>query len=320
MTRPAPRHLALAIALLAVGGPACDGDGAAPTPCSTDAECDAGEVCEPSGDEGACSPATDRPAIDDVAVPAGPFWMGCDVGVEPDCEAAEGPRHQVEVPAFRIDRTEVTAEAFAAFLTRQGDDCGGEDCYDAVFGEPPVEASGDGAWAARAGLGQRPMAEVTWYGADAYCRWRGQALCAEAQWEKAARGGCELADGDCAAWAPRFPWGDDEASCAVAHMSAGEYGCGTDGPSDVGAYPAGASPYGALDLAGNVWEWVQDSWHEGYADAPTDGSAWQGGTSLRVVRGGGFKSAGFFLRTSHRWNGGAGDSVDQRGFRCCRAE
>ncbi len=298
------------------------GDDAAPTPCVTDADCTDGSVCEAE----ACTDAetAGRPAIDDVEVPAGAFMMGCDEGgSEADCEAAEGPRHEVTTPAYRIDRLEVTATAFAAFLAAiGGNDCSGEECYDPYFGDPPLEETEDDTYLVKSGLGQRPMAEVTWYGADAYCTWRGQHLCSEAEWEKAARGGCELAD-DCATWAPRYPWGDEEANCDRAHVSDGGFGCGTETTADVGSYPAGASPYGALDMAGNVWEWVADRWHEDYssADAPNDGSPWvDGAGSLRVIRGGGFKSADMFVRTSHRWNGGAGDSIDQRGFRCCSAE
>ena len=309
--------LALAFALL---GPSACSDDAAPTPCAADAGCPAGSVCEAE----ACVDAetAGRPGIDDVEVPAGAFMMGCDAGgPEAECEPTEGPRHEVTTAAYRIDRTEVTATAFTAFLVARGtNDCAGEECYDPHFGDPPVEEIAGGGWAVKVGLGQKPMAEVTWYGADAYCTWRGQHLCSEAEWEKAARGGCDVAD-DCAAWAPRYPWGDAEATCDRAHMSDGEFGCGTDATADVGSYPAGASPYGALDMAGNVWEWVRDAWHEDFDDpeAPTDAAPWLGG-SLKVIRGGGFKSADMFVRTSHRWNGGAGDSIDQRGFRCCRAE
>jgi formylglycine-generating enzyme required for sulfatase activity len=313
------RVLWVVAAVAAWGAVGCDSG----EPCARDVDCAAGQVCSDPGGAGSCVAAASagRSALDDKAVPAGDFLMGCDPGSDADCADAEGPAHVVTTGAYRIDRLEVTAGDFAAFLTQNGNVCGAAPCVKTAFVDPPVEDTGSG-WRAKAGLERRPAVEVTWLGAQAYCAWRGQRLCSEAEWEKAARGGCELAGGDCAASARIFPWGGASAGCERAVMvetATDPAGCGTGATFDVGSKPAGASPYGVLDMAGNAWEWVADFWHEGYAGGPTDGSAWEDPASCcRVYRGGGADSIANFVRATHRWNGGPGDSYAFRGFRCCR--
>ena len=101
-------------------------------------------------------------------------------------------------------------------------------------------------------------------------------------------------------------------------MFEGDEGCGTGATAAVGSYPEGAGPYGTLDMAGNVWEWVLDHWHEGYDNAPTDGSAWDDPSSKwRVFRGGGAGSGEDWFRLSARGNGAPEDEHAFRGFRCC---
>ncbi len=159
------------------------------------------------------------PHIDRVVVPAGPFVMGTDTLGEPD----ERPQHTVTLPAFRIDRVEVSREQYARCV-RAGR-CG--------------EAWARPGWTDR----RQPVTSVNWLMAEAYCRWAHGRLPTEPEWEKAARG----TDGR------SYPWGNDPPTRARAvfgqRMNLGQ-------PEAVGTHPDGASPYGALDLAGNVWEWT----------------------------------------------------------------
>ena len=317
---PLRRLLAVLLAVAATASAACGG---AAERCEFDADCLTGEVCDGAAatELGTCSAErADRPGIDDIDIPGGAFWMGCDPAAEPDCQVGETPAHEVTVPAFRIDRTEVSVTAFVAYLNLQGNSCYNGVCAatDSFF-DPPVEEVADG-YAAKTGVGDRAMNYVTWNGADNYCQWRGQRLCTEAEWELAALGACDTVTGDCAAGKRTWPWGDDEPTCDLAWMQGSDdKGCDTGAPTDVGSLAAGASPYGVLDMAGNVWEWTADWWHGDYTDAPTDGSAWLAPlSSWRVVRGGGLGSLGDHLRGSHRWNGGPDDAVEAYGFRCCR--
>ena len=95
--------------------------------------------------------------------------------------------------------------------------------------------------------------------------------------------------------------------------------CPIHGPQSVGSRPAGASPYGALDMAGNVFEWVEDGYHETYAGAPIDGSAWPGTDDRHVDRGGSYVTAAKYLRASFRTASQDGAFVDNDlGFRCCQ--
>jgi len=256
-----------------------------------------------------------------VSVPAGAFTMGCDPGVDADCGTVEQPQHTVTTGAYRIERTEVSARDFADFLSQQTDNtCGDGKCVWTSRDTMPLESSDEVTWTPKAGQANRPMVQVRWHGANAFCQWRGLTLCSEAQWEKAARGGCEIHGGDCTT--PRYPWGDTAADCTKAHMDdGGGPGCGTDAPAAVDGLGAGASPYGALNMAGNVWEWVADWHHDSYDGAPTDGSAWNDpATNWKVYKGGGARSDAQFLRGATRANGGPDDGNEYRGFRCCTAQ
>src|SRR5262245_5389183 len=183
---------------------------------------------EPSGSE------------DMVRVPAGVFLMGSDDGPE-----EERPQHKVQLAEFSIDRNQVTNSQFARFLDALGPvRKRGEKYYDVDDGDARVHRR-DGKWQADAGHENRPVIEASWFGAAAYCNWLGKRLPTEAEWEKAARG----TDGR------RYPWGNDQPDATRAH-----YGAGWNDFRDVGSLPKGSSPYGALDMAGNGWEWVSSAY------------------------------------------------------------
>jgi serine/threonine-protein kinase len=211
---------------------------------------------------------------DRVVVPAGPSKQGSTKGDED-----ERPERTVIVKAFAIDRTEVTRARYAA-------------CVAARRCKPlPAPAAGDVQADA-----ELPVTGVSWADAQAYCRFAGGRLPTEAEWEKAARG----TDGR------EYPWGD-ALDCARANWGnfEGEGPCAGKNPGRpvrVGSYPTGASAYGALDLGGNVWEWVADK----YDDDP----------ARRVVRGGSCCSYFVGPRAANR-NAWAPEHRDaDLGFRC----
>ena len=204
--------------------------------------------------------------------------MGCNEARDDDCAADERPGRLVDVPAFDIDVFEATWADLARFLNERGDnECCGVDCVDEqyAYGSHGLEQV-RGSWGPRAGWETHPAELITLLGADAYCRWSGKRLCREAEWEKAARGGCEDVPG-CAEQARLWPWGDEEPNCARGVFDGCGSGTRRGSTEPVGSHPGGAGPYGAHDQAGNVMEWVADCYHLDYEGAPTDGSTWEGG-------------------------------------------
>lgn len=216
-----------------------------------------------------------RARPDRVLIPAGPFIQGSNKGAED-----ERPSRTTTLRAFRIDRTEVTQGAYARCVARRR--CAAPPGYVA-----PAAGSSEDAL---------PMTGVTWHEAAAYCAFAGGRLPSEAEWEKAARG----SDGR------DYPWGEG-ADCSRANWGnfQGEGPCAAANPGKpvtVGSYPSGASPFGVLDLGGNVWEWVADKY-----DLEPD---------RRVVRGGSCCSYFVDPRAPNR-NAWAPEHRDgDLGFRC----
>ncbi len=174
----------------------------------------------------------------------------------------------------------------------------------------------NGATGEEKGRAHHPVNCVTWRQAKKYCAWAGGRLPSEAEWEYAARsGGQDIT----------YPWGNETATCDYAVMDDGGIGCGTDSTMAVCSKPAGNTAQGLCEMAGNVWEWVEDYWHYGYDGAPTDGTAWVNDpprtTSARVERGGTFYDHADDLRAASRYaiDTGRFSSFSFRydlGFRC----
>jgi formylglycine-generating enzyme required for sulfatase activity len=239
-------------------------------------------------------------AKDMVPVPAGVFLMGSNNG--PDDER---PQHKVDLGAFLIDRAKVTNGAFALFLNAVGPrGPRGENYFDVDDNDARIHRR-DGTWRADPGHERHPVVEVSWPGAVAYCAWLGKRLPTEAEWEKAARG----TDGR------KYPWGNDAPDHTRAH-----FGAGWNDLRPVGSLVKGASPYGALDMAGNGWEWVS-SVYRPYPYQPNDGREDLTAQQVRGTRGGGHDSRAGELMTTHR---GRHVSRNPRGghhnigFRCAR--
>jgi formylglycine-generating enzyme required for sulfatase activity len=219
-----------------------------------------------------------------IAIPAGEFTMG-------SANKVERPPHAVSVDAFEIDQFEVTNEAFEKFVAETG--------Y-----VTDAEKAGDTSWRYWAnGKPKHPVVKVSWNDAVAFCEWAEKRLPTEAEWEKAARGTDERT----------YPWGNDwDVDKANTKDS------GYRGTLIVGSFPSGASPYGVMDMAGNVAEWTSD-WFQPYPGYPGgDGEAQYFGEKFRVIRGGGWYDDQNLVRTTYRSNSVVELANDDVGFRCVK--
>ncbi|WP_437586248.1 bifunctional serine/threonine-protein kinase/formylglycine-generating enzyme family protein [Sorangium sp. So ce1000] len=255
---------------------------------------------------GLTAPRVKAPPPPDMSrVPAGRFTMGSAKGGK-----SERPPHEVTLSrAFDIDRTEVTVAAYQRCV--EAGRCTPSGVHGPRATDADVEQRGALCTAADPAKSQHPISCVDQAQAAAYCAFAGKRLPTEAEWEYAARG----ADGR------EYPWGDEPPGCAHAVVSRplGQ-GCGGRGTQEVGSAKAGASPSGALDMAGNVWEWVADGWDPGvYAKgAQTDPRVPATG-SRGVLRGGSWDFSASTAKATFRlaYDREAGDV--STGFRCARS-
>ncbi len=279
-----------------------------------------------------------------VLIPAGSFIMGSnkvdtekngpEYGNAKPLYADEHPKHPVDLPAFQIDRYEVSNADYREFVAATG------------HTPPPYWLSNGYVLSMRKGeigkLDDRrlralvadifridvdsrrldhqallkvidkhlayqdtlPVIEVDWGDAHDYCNWAGKRLPSEAEWEKAARG----------AQANEFPWGDE---WHAGYSNSGDEAW-EDGVAPVGSYPRDRSPYGVMDMGGNVSEWVAD-WYQPYPGSHESSADF--GRQYRVIRGGAWGREGhyalhLFLRTAYRFYLPPDSRLDDVGFRC----
>jgi formylglycine-generating enzyme required for sulfatase activity len=226
---------------------------------------------------------TDKHGADMVRIPSGRFKMGSG---EFD---GEKPAHEVLLTDYCIGRSPVTNAQYRRFCDTTGRDYPPDPRFadfPHYFAENP----------------EYPVVNVTWEDARAYCKWAGKRLPTEAEWEKAARGEAGR----------EYPWGEDRPDDSRANF---DYNRGATTP--VGTFSAGASPYGLLDMAGNVWEWCND-WHEHnyYKTSPSENPKGPGSGLAKVIRGGSWYNRPDDLRCACRYWFAPSDRNNGIGFRC----
>ena len=232
-----------------------------------------------------------------VVVPGGAFMMG-----SPDSEEGrysnEGPQHHVTIPeSFAVSKFEITFNEWEACI--DGDGCWRRKLNDWGFGR-----------------GNRPVISVTWHEAKKYVKWLSSKtgyqyrLLSEAEWEYVARAGTTTA----------FYFGSTISTDQANYNGNYVYGKGQEGYWRYQTVPVGSFPpnsFGVHSMHGNVWEWVEDCWHNWYYGAPEDGSAWtlSGYCDERVIRGGAWMNEPWFLRSAFRGRASYGEISAAIGFR-----
>ena len=262
-----------------------------------------------------------------VFVPAGPFEMGAYV----DGTSDTLPAHTVYLDDFWIDQTEITNEMFAGFVESTGyvtdaERAGSsndfrvahlEIIWEKVAGQAWNHPHGEGSNIS--GMEDHPVIHVSWDDANAYCSWAKRRLPTEAEWEKAA------------SWNDRtgekyaYPWGNDfdarrlnfcDKNCLY-DFAANHLDDGFAEASPVGSFPDGASPYGVLDMSGNVLEWVADWYSPDYYERSSNSNPLGPGSGqTRVVRGGAWVTDGYYVSSARRWAWDPSFQHRALGFRC----
>ncbi len=237
-----------------------------------------------------------------IAIPAGKFWMGAQKtdkkgrNYDPEAYEDEEPVREVELKAYRMGKYPVTVWEYGKFMEAEGYQkreywaAGGwED------GAPAPQFTEPGSWAEQQQHPNRPVVEVSWYEAMAYCAWKGCRLPSEAEWERAARG----PNGR------RYPWGE-----GAPDETRANYDQKVGHPTPVGLYPQGDSAEGLSDVAGNVREWTADYWTADYKPGT------EVDRSRKVLRGGSWNGFTRNARASYRLRFGPTYRFFNYGFRC----
>lgn len=206
-----------------------------------------------------------------VTIPAGEFLMGSNPEHDIHLFEDELPQFKLYLPTFRIARVPVTNAQYKLFV----DVTGHRSPTHWTTGTIPPSRE------------KYPVVNVSWRDAVAFCEWAGVRLPTEAEWEKAARG----RDGRI------YPWGD-----APPNNERCNFDMKVGAPVAVGSYPAGASPYGLLDMAGNVWEWTASIWLDSYENYVTQIENSNDNNLRRVLRGGGFRDVEFVRCAARSWD------------------
>jgi formylglycine-generating enzyme required for sulfatase activity len=231
-----------------------------------------------------------------VLITAGSFPMGVPPG-DRDGGRDEYPRHEVTLDSFYIDKFEVTNGRYIEFVRATSH----------RTPQHPKDASRN-LWQKNMmpeSVVDRPVVNVDWYDAEAYCKWAGKRLPTEAEWEKAARGGDDR----------RFPWGNVEPTAK--HLNYNQRWIGEKTLMPVGSYELGKSPYGVYDMAGNVWEWVND-WYDDhyYEKSPAKNPPGPETGSHKVLRSSGWQVETPLVRIFTRVKSDPLIRNESTGFRC----
>jgi formylglycine-generating enzyme required for sulfatase activity len=241
------------------------------------------------------------PPVEMVSVPGGQFQMGCSPQ-DSRCHTNERPLHTVRLSPFMIDKYEVSNAHYAACVAS------------GACSPPPTNASVlHPDYYPNPEFADYPVIAVTWHQASAYCAWLGKRLPTEAEWEKAARGDQDVRI---------FPWGNGWPDCSWLNARASSGMCVGDTVA-VGSYPHAISPSGAMEMAGNVWEWVADWYDPDYYQRYPEQN-WpknpQGPDSgiYKSIRSGAWDIAIEGARVSRRVGGLPYDLDTSTGFRCAR--
>jgi sulfatase modifying factor 1 len=231
-----------------------------------------------------------------VLIPEGSFPMGVPHG-DRDGGRDEYPRHDVFVSEFYIDKFELTNSRYLEFVKATKH----------RIPQNPTNATRN-LWQGDTiteSLADRPVINVDWADANAYCQWAGKRLPTEAEWEKAAKGTADR----------RFPWGNVEPTNK--HLNFNQQWIGEKTLMPVGSYELGKSPFGVYDVAGNVWEWVND-WYDAkyYEKSPAKNPTGPETGTKRVLRGSGWQNETPTVRIFTRVDSDPTMRNESTGFRC----